>query len=166
VTRAQDLLYLTYADRRWRAGMESRSSASSFLGELPDEPVERRIGGGFGGGSPGGRRTGDPRIDRRRDAPFGTRAFDPGETRSAGSFTWRQAPTAGGAPAASGPRYDFSDSQLPLDLEPGSRVIHPRFGLGTIVSLTGSGRSAKAEIDFDDAGAKKVVLAYADLRPA
>jgi hypothetical protein len=62
--------------------------------------------------------------------------------------------------------YDYGDSQERLSLEPGARVVHPRFGSGTVSSVSGSGRSTKAEIEFDDAGTKKVMVAHADLRPA
>ncbi len=63
-------------------------------------------------------------------------------------------------------RYDFSDSQEPLVLEEGARVVHPDFGSGTIVAVSGSGERIKAEIAFDDAGTRKVMVAYAGLRPA
>lgn len=47
----------------------------------------------------------------------------------------------------------------------GARVRHARFGAGTIAELTGSGRDAKARIDFDDedVGRKTLVLAQANL---
>jgi hypothetical protein len=44
--------------------------------------------------------------------------------------------------------------------------VHPRFGEGEIVSVSGEGRMAKAEIDFAGVGRKKVMVAHARLRPA
>ncbi|MDH3428300.1 MAG: UvrD-helicase domain-containing protein, partial [Gemmatimonadota bacterium] len=45
ITRAEDELFLSHADRRWRYGTESRSAPSSFLSELPDAATEyRRLG--------------------------------------------------------------------------------------------------------------------------
>jgi DNA helicase-2/ATP-dependent DNA helicase PcrA len=47
----------------------------------------------------------------------------------------------------------------------GERVRHPRFGAGTIVDVSGSGRDAKVTVDFDDeaVGEKRLVIAYAGL---
>lgn len=47
----------------------------------------------------------------------------------------------------------------------GERVRHPRFGAGTIIDVSGSGRDAKVTVDFDDeaVGEKRLVIAYAGL---
>ncbi len=163
VTRARDRLYLSHADRRWRAGSERRSAPSSFLDELPEGPVERRIVGTDGGG----RRRASGRASR-----WGGRADAPGAAPSRadeepGDWSWRHAPGRRAAEAeAAGPRYDYTDSQVPLEVEPGARIVHPRFGPGRILSVSGRGRELKAEIEFEAIGVKKVFVAHAGLRPA
>lgn len=149
ITRAMDRLVLTFADRRWRAGSQGWSEPSSFLEELPEGPVERRV-------------IGDPfdgRRARRLARPW--RAWE--DAGSAPDFEWVRSAHRG---TGSGLRYDYGDTQLPLQVEPGARVVHPRFGEGTILAVSGSGRGAKVEIEFDGGGRKKVVVAHAGLRPA
>jgi DNA helicase-2/ATP-dependent DNA helicase PcrA len=46
-------------------------------------------------------------------------------------------------------------------LEPGDRVTHDSFGLGTVVALEGIGDSAVASVDFGSAGVKRLLLRYA-----
>ena len=46
-------------------------------------------------------------------------------------------------------------------LSVGSNIEHERFGKGTIVSIEGSGENAKAEVDFQAAGRKKLLLKFA-----
>ena len=164
VTRAMDRLHLTYADRRWRAGTESRSSPSSFLDELPDGPVERRLaGGGYGRGrpaSPGLAPAGDlGGVPSARAAPGGGYDWHRSVRRTAGSGATRSA-------EPDELRYDYSDTQVPLELKPGARIVHPRFGEGLVLEVSGAGREARAEIEFEEVGTKKVVVAYAGLRPA
>jgi DNA helicase-2/ATP-dependent DNA helicase PcrA len=48
-----------------------------------------------------------------------------------------------------------------IALNPGDRVTHERFGLGTVVSTAGSGDKADATIDFGSAGVKRLLLRYA-----
>ncbi len=173
VTRAMDRLFLTHADRRWRAGSGSDMLPSPFLEELPEEPVHRRrVGGAWRFGDGGG--------DAR--ASSGSGAGRPGGGGGS-SFSWRRDPAAGdgsgdgsgGSGNGSGGSgsgtsvelsYDYADSQESLRLDPGARIVHPRFGEGTVLSTSGRGSSAKAEIEFDGAGRKKVMVAHADLRPA
>jgi hypothetical protein len=75
---------------------------------------------------------------------------------------WVQRPARG---SRSGRHYDYSDSQVTLELEEGARIVHPRFGPGTIMSVSGAGRATKAEIEFDNGESKKVMVAHAGLRP-
>ncbi|MFA9429729.1 UvrD-helicase domain-containing protein [Egicoccus sp. AB-alg2] len=49
------------------------------------------------------------------------------------------------------------------EFRPGDRVLHTKFGPGTIASLTGEGERAEATVDFDKAGRKHLMLAYAPL---
>ncbi len=46
-------------------------------------------------------------------------------------------------------------------LSPGDRVVHDSFGMGTVVSLQGSGEQAVAAIDFGSEGVKRLLLRYA-----
>jgi len=147
ITRAEDELFLSHADRRWRYGNESRSSPSSFLSELPDSSTEyRRLG-----------RLARASSNRQRPA------------RSGVSFGWQRdaRPRQSAVPDndEAGLRYDFADSQEDLRIEAGVTVLHPQFGRGRILTVTGHGRQTKAEIDFGSGGTRKVMVAYAGLRP-
>ena len=51
-----------------------------------------------------------------------------------------------------------------LSLEPGDRVSHDSFGMGTVVETTGQGERAQATIDFGSGtGVKRLLLRYAPL---
>jgi DNA helicase-2/ATP-dependent DNA helicase PcrA len=47
---------------------------------------------------------------------------------------------------------------------PGMRVEHQKFGIGTVISVEGTGDNAKANIDFDNAGQKMLMLRFAILK--
>ncbi len=48
-----------------------------------------------------------------------------------------------------------------VHLEPGDRVTHDAFGMGTVVSVEGVGERAVASIDFRSHGVKRLLLRYA-----
>jgi len=61
-------------------------------------------------------------------------------------------------PAGSAPA---SDSHAGLAL--GATVRHTRFGTGTVLSMEGQGDNARVQVNFEEAGTKWLVLAYASL---
>jgi DNA helicase-2/ATP-dependent DNA helicase PcrA len=48
-----------------------------------------------------------------------------------------------------------------IHLEPGDRVTHDSFGMGTVVRVDGAGERAVAHVDFRDQGTKRLLLRYA-----
>ena len=48
-----------------------------------------------------------------------------------------------------------------VSLQPGDRVSHDTFGLGTVVSTAGAAEKAEATIDFGTGGVKRLLLRYA-----
>src|SRR5574337_1090066 len=53
----------------------------------------------------------------------------------------------------------------PTGLQLGQRVQHPNFGEGVVLDYEGSGAQARVQVNFRGAGAKWLVVAYANLRP-
>ena len=53
----------------------------------------------------------------------------------------------------------------PVGLSLGQRVRHPSFGEGTVLDYEGSGAHARVQVNFSSAGAKWLVVAYANLMP-
>ena len=51
------------------------------------------------------------------------------------------------------------DAPMPL----GQRVRHPRFGEGVVLDWEGTGSHARVQVNFETAGTKWLVLAYANL---
>lgn len=49
-------------------------------------------------------------------------------------------------------------------LELGQRVMHPKFGEGTVINYEGSGNQARVQVNFDALGNKWLVVAYARLQ--
>lgn len=58
------------------------------------------------------------------------------------------------------------DFLKPDELHEGKRVLHGRFGLGTVVRMEGEGSDAKAIINFDNAGEKRLLLKFAKVSAA
>jgi DNA helicase-2/ATP-dependent DNA helicase PcrA len=171
LTRAMDRLLVTHVARRWRAGSSMPCAPSSFLEDLPEHAVERPMFGAAVG--PPGRRG----SSSFRSAPRATWATAAGWTGGldaavdGGDFGWRYDPSMGGVdstPVGTDPEpvYDYSESQEPFELTVGGRIAHPRFGHGTVVTLSGDGMGTKARIEFDESGVKTLLVAHAGLRPA
>ena len=68
-------------------------------------------------------------------------------------------------------RPSVSETPVPQNLEPsnpdllqeGMRVVHAKFGAGTILSVEGAGANKKASVNFDHAGVKMLMLKFARL---
>ncbi len=48
----------------------------------------------------------------------------------------------------------------------GQRVVHQKFGEGFVLNYEGQGKSARVEVNFDNAGSKWLILSYANLQAA
>jgi DNA helicase-2/ATP-dependent DNA helicase PcrA len=46
----------------------------------------------------------------------------------------------------------------------GQRVLHNNFGEGVVLGAEGAGRSARVQVNFENVGAKWLVLEYAGLQ--
>ncbi len=65
------------------------------------------------------------------------------------------------AAAAARPRAVTSGNRPVISLAAGDRVLHPSFGVGTVVSTLGIGERAEASVDFGSEGVKRLLLRYA-----
>ncbi|WP_395659283.1 DNA helicase PcrA [Nocardioides sp.] len=142
VTRARERLYISRAVVRSAWGAPSHNPGSRFLDELPVDLV-----------------------DWRRTEAAQTRWGRP--DLAAGSPARMGAPTAAGRRnfSAAAVRADAAARAKPAreipSLEPGDRVLHDSFGLGTVVALEGVADKAVASIDFGSEGVKRLLLRYA-----
>jgi DNA helicase-2/ATP-dependent DNA helicase PcrA len=94
--------------------------------------------------------------------------------RSGGEGWWQGASGRGRGPVARGevgtaafvpdeqPDYDEGGDLAPRFMR-GERVLHPRFGSGTIRRVTGFGRDLRVIVEFDDEGEKTLVARLARL---
>jgi len=140
VTRARERLYLSRALVRSAWGAPQHNPASRFLAELPDELVDWR-------------RTetaqtvwGSSSASSRYVAAGGSLppTYDSGVRRR--TFAPPPKPTSGTRPVPS--------------LQPGDRVMHDSFGMGSVVSVQGQADQAVASVDFGSGGVKRLLLRY------
>ena len=52
----------------------------------------------------------------------------------------------------------------PIQISAGDTVVHDKWGEGVVLSVSGSGSDAEATVIFEDAGQKRLLLAYAPLK--
>ncbi|MEH6624140.1 MAG: UvrD-helicase domain-containing protein [Dietzia maris] len=142
ITRARKRLYLTRAMMRSSWGQPMTNPGSRFLEEIPSEAIEWQReepagGGGFGDDS--------GFAPRRRFGGGGAHGAGGG-----GGFG------SGGGWSSGIPR---STSSAPvLELVPGDRVTHDKYGLGKVLSCDGAGMRATATIDFGASGKVRLML--------
>ena len=152
VTRAMTKLTLSYAEQRYRYGNLTLSERSRFVDEIDANLIEQTQKASFRGTSPIGGRGG-----------FGGRFGKPiAEPEQHGFRKIENTPTA--RPTSSQPAVpqNFEPSNPDL-LQEGMRVMHAKFGAGTILSIEGAGANKKASVNFDAGGVKMLMLKFARL---
>jgi DNA helicase-2/ATP-dependent DNA helicase PcrA len=148
ITRARERLYLSRALSRSAWGAPSWNPPSRFLDEVPGELVQW---------------TGA--VDRQ---PFVGR-YDDDKPGRYGDHGYRSSQRSAqeqlaSARLASGGLRGGAGNRPILALDPGDRVTHDAWGLGTVVATRGSGDGAQAQIDCGTAGLKWLMLRYAPLQ--
>ncbi len=141
VTRAMKYLILTQAWSRTMWGQRADAIPSRFLQEIPADLVD----------------------DISKSTPVRRATFRDDEVGFAGrnsEFAQGRAFGSGTAPPVR------STGAEELNLVVGERVIHDRYGLGTVSKTAGSGTGARATVAFDDHGSKQLMLAMTPLRRA
>jgi DNA helicase-2/ATP-dependent DNA helicase PcrA len=74
---------------------------------------------------------------------------------------WTRRPAASSNFRSSNVAARSSRSREVPSLDPGDRVSHDSFGLGTVIALEGQGDNAVASVDFGSQGVKRLLLRYA-----
>ncbi len=176
-TRARRKLHLLHTRVRTKFGVRDQAMPSRFLDEIDSSALDlespallRRSSGGFG----------ESDEFPSRAAPAARRpAFPPGALRSSArpdsmNVTRRSfdGPSAGlpsnRAPQPAMPKRDpFPDYEGESQAGGGSysagqRVSHPKFGVGRVLKVHGSGTSARLDVQFG-AETKRLVAAFANL---
>ena len=62
--------------------------------------------------------------------------------------------------------YAYMEEDHDTGLSIGQSVKHGKFGVGIVLDQEGRGKQARVQVNFEDAGSKWLVLAYANLQPA
>jgi len=178
ITRAEKNCVLSFARSRFRFGSMEFSSPSRFLRELDPKCIRMMGGSSFGmepssektyGGSPFGRSSGynddvpewmqKSRIDYSKVSQVANsakRVVQPRQT----DFPPRKLKKVV-TPTAS---VDKTSVASLGGLSVGDRIAHERFGEGMVVELLGSADSAKAKVQFVNAGEKTLLLKFAKFK--
>ncbi len=148
ITRAEEQLHLSLAQSRWIYGQQQYNTPSRFLREIPDELIDDR--------SPKSRRkisSSAPTTDStdHREDKEDKRA----ERRERARERVIEKAIAAGQHQPTMPSNDFTT---------GDDVIHPKFGDGVIVNISGSGDNAEITIHFVEFGEKTLLSGWANLQ--
>ncbi len=141
MTRAKQKLYLINARQRNIFGNESYNRKSRFIEEIPaeltvsDNPVKQ----------PDAREQAEHTRGQRKN--FHRYAMD---THALGDGTRDVRPAA---------------TPVSKTFEKYQKVQHDKFGVGTVMEISGSGGSMLVSIDFGAAGVKRFAAAYAPIKP-
>src|ERR1035441_2588590 len=175
-TRAKDRLTLSYVLRRMVRGEWMSREPSPFLSAIPESVLERGdLTSGFGRG-----RTGDFLESGERGGAR-ERGFGPGRGFGRGGSLFpdyeneSQEPSASPSSSSRFPARNLSPIRPVMKRTPppptasgfrrGSKVRHPEYGPGVVLTIEGSGDAEKLTVYFDRAGRKKFVARYANLSP-
>lgn len=142
LTRARERLYVSRALVRSAWGAPSHNPASRFLDELPVDLVDWR-------------RTAQAQTRWGRPDLAANSAARLGSPTAAGRRNFSSAAARADAISKAKPSREIPS------LEPGDRVLHDSFGMGTVVTLEGAGDKSVASIDFGSEGVKRLLLRYA-----
>ncbi|MCY9665634.1 DNA helicase PcrA [Paenibacillus alginolyticus] len=173
ITRAEQELFLTCARMRTLFGRTAANAPSRFLQEIPKELLENvSMGGSIGGGFSRAGRTSSWGSSSGSSAT----ASQAGRG-SAGSSAWgtpssfgrpstgaaAPSPAAGAKPPAFRAPQPAAGGAVP-DYKASDKVSHGKWGIGTVVSVKGSGDDTELQIAFPaPVGLKRLLAKFAPI---
>ncbi|MBB5985375.1 ATP-dependent helicase [Sphingobium lignivorans] len=151
ITRARRRCYILHAANRRVYGQWTSSIPSRFIGELPKETtdVETTMSGGASLWRANWSERDDPFANVARGSGRG-----PGWQRAQGQFTREPTRIVEARQSAVSLGNKGRD-----DISVGMRIFHQKFGYGRVTAIEGN----KLEIDFEQAGAKRVLDSFVSL---
>lgn len=168
ITRARKTLYLTRAQTRASWGTPQTNPPSRFLGEIPEDLIDwirEEPSHGWGGGSAFGRSSG---FGSSYGSGFGSGAsYGGGRGRSGSGGYGSGSYSSGGAGSSyknrsssglGGGAGHSRPKNKELNLVVGDKVVHDKYGLGTVLEVDGVAPRATAMIDFGSAGKVRLML--------
>jgi len=174
ITRAMQRLYISHAWSRMLYGSTQYNPPSRFLDEIPAELFDQQ--GNLTGRMSYGRSSYHraPTAGRDLEGADGSGAEIPAyrrrEADSAGAGSRitdaeRERRIEAALAAGRSPSANPEAAHL-LGLRAGDDVVHPSFGEGVILEISGAGERAEAVVNFAGLGTKHLALAFAPLRRA
>ena len=162
LTRAEKKLVLSYAESRYRWGNMTLSEPSRFIEEIDESLIERTKKASFRG-------TSSFNEGINFSNPFSRsfqekKEFQKRTTQSSSDATSKYASCATPININTSKNND-SDfvAAAPDDIAEGMRVLHQKFGQGTVAKVEGIGPNKKATVIFDECGSKQLMLKFAKL---
>lgn len=144
ITRAKRMLYITHANDRMRFGNHEMKAKSRFLKEIPSECLEEKEPSLFAAKKIEKLDQGINSYSQNKKPPFVKNNFFKGG-------------------------FDFEEEKdkkpkLKSDkIEPGDKVMHKSWGVGTVIQIKDDGSSKTIVIAFDNKGLKNLNMEYAPI---
>ena len=161
MTRARKHLTLLFATSRFKYGSVDFCSPSRFLKDIDSRYLNLPGGGSLGTvpfGSGKNSLNSQPGLEQKGTVPgvrFGQKA---GFESKPVSRPWEHGKFQ---KVTESMLKDAAPAQLTTGLREGSVIEHERFGIGSVLSIEGSGDNAKARIKFLNVGEKTLLLKFA-----
>ncbi len=170
VTRAEENLWITHSNTRYRFGSLVSNEPSRFIDEIPKEYVDMNYSGGLSGSSGGGFNRNTNEFSESynkydKSARYGTskstrKAID--NNTSTTSIKEQILQKKRKEDFEHVPAQNFEPSD-PDSIEVGDRVEHTKFGYGKVVNIDGGMHNRIATVEFEKAGSRRLMLTFAKL---
>jgi len=148
ITRARQKLFMTCANQRTLFGSTQYQKLSRFLSEIPKDLLEFCA------------KEAEPQTfqfnkEDLRSRGSGSSTFGSGTAQSFDKYSFGAKPTVG---------EKLNLSNADISFKAGDKVEHRKFGVGTVKVAQAVGNDMRLEVDFDEAGNKNLMAAYANLK--
>lgn len=161
MTRAESALTLSYAESRFMNGRTEYASPSRFLKEIDKEYVNAPSS-----------LYGEDILKTSQESLHGGSGFRGGYQHasrpvhdvSPDIHRLKRVSEASRMPGSSSMSASNVNEASSCSLSAGDQVEHNRFGIGKVISISGSGNDAKAVVEFRNLGTKTLLLKYAKLK--
>lgn len=172
ITRAEEELQLSYAITRDFRGIRRRTIPSTFFMEMPRHEMEIIEPQGVHAGilDPWGDETDDDEEEEWENWQIDDVRVEPaGDAERSAFEVVASSITTAAAIARDADRTVAAAPEVPRVspdvFKQGMAVVHPEFGPGKIVALSGNGKGRRATVQFATSGERKFVLIHSPLRP-